>query len=97
MGGISSSVKSRTKKEREEGEVTVQKRVGSLTVWLIECEYEQERMKKRGKHIYRENSEYHADTSRKVFAAALCFTSSLAGYGKGRFVYIFIFFEVNDQ
>lgn len=54
-------------------------------------------MKKRGKHIYRENSEYHADTSRKVFAAALCFTSSLAGYGKGRFVYIFIFFEVNDR
>lgn len=61
-------------------------------------QYEQEGMKKRGKNVYRESSEYHANTgdsiSRQVFAA---FTSSLVIYGKGRFVYISVFFKINGR
>lgn len=61
----------------------------------------QEGVKKRGKNVYSGSSEYHADpgdsVSRPVFAAVLCFTSSLAGYGNVRFVYISIFFEMNDR
>lgn len=50
VGGISSTVKSRTKKESKKGEVTMWKRVGSLSLGLIECSMNR-RERRRGERM----------------------------------------------
>lgn len=62
LGRISSTVKRRTKKERRRGNSAEEGReFDCVTYWI---QYEQEGIKKKGKNICRESSEYHADTSR---------------------------------